>query len=406
MTAANPTISTPRRAPFAEWLRAATPALLFGLRLWASVCVAFYVAFALELSEPSWAATTAALVCQPVLGASLRKSMFRMIGTVIGAVAIVVLAAFFRQDRVGFLVGLTFWCAASAFVATLLRNFAAYAAALAGYTAAIIAIDVLGPVGSTNGIVFIFAIDRALEICIGIVSAGVVLALTDLGHSRRKLATEFSALSSAILDGFTDCFATASSSLDQFRALRRDLLRRVIALDPMIDATIGEASDLRYHSPVLQRAVSGLMETIVAWRWAAFEIVRSRDAAVNDEAHAIHDQLPRDRVSLDASGSRKKPAELREAGCAAARSLVRCDAETPSHRLLADSAAIGMLGMARALNGLTGVVDPSDMIPVRGMARLHVPDWLPPSIAALRVLLAVAVMSLFWIATAWPNGAM
>src|ERR1700729_2718308 len=294
MTAASPTISTPRRAPLAEWLRAATPALLFGLRMWASVCLALYVAFALELSEPSWAATTAALVCQPVLGASLRKSMFRMIGTVIGAIAIVVLAAFFRQDRVGFLVGLAVWCAASAFVATLLRNFAAYAAALAGYTAAIIAIDVLGPVGSTNGIVFIFAIDRALEICIGIVSAGVVLALTDLGQSRRKLATELAALSSTIMDGFTDCFETASSSLDQFRALRRDLLRRVIALDPMIDATIGEASDLRYHSPVLQRAVSGLMETIVAWRWAAFEIVRSRDAAVNDEAHAIHDQLPRD----------------------------------------------------------------------------------------------------------------
>ena len=99
----------------------------------------------------------------------------------IGAIAIVVLAAFFRQDRVGFLVGLTFWCAASGFVATLLRNFAAYAAALAGYTAAIIAIDVLGPVGSTNGVVFIFAIDRALEIGIGIVSAGVVLALTDPG---------------------------------------------------------------------------------------------------------------------------------------------------------------------------------------------------------------------------------
>ena len=284
MTAAQPTISGSGGVSLAERLRSSTPAILFGLRMWASVCVALYVAFALELSEPSWAATTAALVCQPVLGASLRKSMFRMIGTVIGAVAIVVLAALCRQDRVAFLVGLAFWCAGSGFVATLLRNFAAYAAALAGYTAAIIAIDVLGPVGSTNGIVFIFAIDRALEICIGIVSAGVVLALTDLGHSRRKLATEFAALSSAILDGFTDCFATASSSLDQFRALRRDLLRRVIALDPMIDAAIGEASDLRYRSAALQRAVSGLMETISAWRKVAFALARHSDATTPREA--------------------------------------------------------------------------------------------------------------------------
>jgi uncharacterized membrane protein YccC len=74
-------------------LRVDTPAVLFGLRMWASVCIALWVAFALDLSEPSWAATTAALVCQPVLGASLRKSTFRMIGTVVGAVAIVVVIA-------------------------------------------------------------------------------------------------------------------------------------------------------------------------------------------------------------------------------------------------------------------------------------------------------------------------
>ena len=144
MTAASPTLSKSGGAPLAEWLRDATPAFLFGLRLWASVCLTYYVAFALQLSEPAWAATTAALVCQPVLGASLRKSLFRMIGTVLGAIGIVILAALARQDRIGFLVGLALWCAVSAFVATLLRNFAAYAAALAGYTAAILAIDVLG----------------------------------------------------------------------------------------------------------------------------------------------------------------------------------------------------------------------------------------------------------------------
>src|ERR1700722_7925905 len=407
MSAASPTISKSSGAPLAEWLRAATPAFLFALRMWASVCLALYIAFQLELDEPSWSATTAAIVCQPVLGASLRKAPFRLLGTVVGAIGIVILAALFRQNREGFLVGLAVWCAVSAFIATLLRNFAAYAAALSGYTAAILASDVLGPVGASDtGSVVILAIDRALEICIGIVSAGVVLALTDLGRSRRKLAGELASLSTAIMDGFADCFVTASSSLDQFRALRRDLLRRVIALDPVIDAAIGEASDLRYRSPVLQRAVSGLMETTVAWRWAAFEIARSRDAAVSDEAHAIHDQLPRDRVSLDESGTGKKPAELREACCAAARSLVRCDAQTPSHRLLADSAAIGMPGMARALNGLTGVGDPSDMNPIRGTARLRVPDWLPPSVNALRVLLSVGAMSLFWIASAWPSGAL
>src|SRR5881392_952836 len=80
-------------------LETAGPPLLFGLRLWASVCLALYVAFCLELDNAYWAGTSAAIVCQPHLGASLRKGWFRMIGTVVGAVAIVVLTACFPQDR-------------------------------------------------------------------------------------------------------------------------------------------------------------------------------------------------------------------------------------------------------------------------------------------------------------------
>src|SRR5690242_21832899 len=67
-------------------LRAAGPPLLFGLRLWASVCLALYVAFWLELDNAFWAGTTAAIVCQQHLGASLRKGWYRLIGTVVGGV--------------------------------------------------------------------------------------------------------------------------------------------------------------------------------------------------------------------------------------------------------------------------------------------------------------------------------
>src|SRR5690348_4690573 len=152
------------------------PPLLFGLRLWASVCLALYVAFWLELDNAFWAGTTAAIVCQPSLGASLRKGWYRMVGTAIGAVAIVALTAVFPQDRFGFLFTLALWVAASVVVGTLLRNFSAYAAALAGYTAAIVAGDVLGATGGPSSEVFMLAITRASEIGIGIVSAGVVLA--------------------------------------------------------------------------------------------------------------------------------------------------------------------------------------------------------------------------------------
>jgi uncharacterized membrane protein YccC len=192
----------PPALALANVARAAGPPLLFGLRLWASVCLALYVAFWLELDNAYWAGTSAAIVCQPHLGASLRKGWFRMIGTMVGAVVIVVLTAVFPQNRFGFLVGLALWGGACALVATLLRNFAAYAAALAGYTAVIVASDQLGATGGLNGQAFMLAVYRVSEIWIGIVSAGIVLAGTDFGAAPRRLAALFADLSAKIAAHF------------------------------------------------------------------------------------------------------------------------------------------------------------------------------------------------------------
>ncbi len=193
-----------------EALRAAGPPLLFGLRLWASVSLALYVAYWLELDNPFWAGTSAAIVCQPQLGASLRKGWFRLVGTVIGAAMSLVLVACFPQDRVLFLGCLTVWAAACAFAATLLHNFASYAAALAGYTVAIIAGDLFGSTGGVDAnAAFLLAVTRASEICLGIVCAGVVLAVTDLGGAGRQLAAQFADLSAAITAGLIRTLAIA-----------------------------------------------------------------------------------------------------------------------------------------------------------------------------------------------------
>src|ERR1700757_1721874 len=109
-------------------LSVARSPLLFGLRLWASVCLALFVAFSLELDNAFWAGTSAAIVCQLQLGASLRKGWFRMIGTLVGATAIVVMTACFPQGRIGFLVLLALWGALCAFTTALLHNFASYSA--------------------------------------------------------------------------------------------------------------------------------------------------------------------------------------------------------------------------------------------------------------------------------------
>src|ERR1700720_597331 len=282
--------------------RAAGPPLLFGLRLWASVSLALYVAFWLELDNAFWAGTSAAVVCQPRLGASLRKGWFRMIGTVVGAVAIVVLTACFPQDRGTFMVSLALWGAACALIATLLRNFAAYSAALAGYTAAIVASDQLGATGGLNGQAFLLAVTRASEICIGIVCAGVVLAGTDLGGARRRLAALFAAISAEITRRFTGTLSLAGPDLPETQPVRRELIRRVTALDPVIDEAIGESSRLRYHSPVLQRAVDGLLAALAGWRTLASHLVRVSHGQARQEAEAVLQAVPPELRSTSVQG--------------------------------------------------------------------------------------------------------
>jgi uncharacterized membrane protein YccC len=390
---------------------AVVPAWLFGLRLWASVCLALYVAFWLQLDNASWAGTSAAIVCQPQLGASLRKGWFRMIGTVVGAIMAVVLVACFPQDRILFLGGLAIWVALAALAATLLRNFASYAAALAGYTVAIISGDLLGATGGVSAdAAFLLAVARASEIIIGIVCAGVVLAVTDFGGARRRLATLFAGLSSGIASQFAGTLTTDGPDLSDTTPVRREFIRQVIALEPAVDLALGESAQLRYHSPVLQRAVDGLFAALAGWRGVANHLLRLPPDLAHDEARLLWEDVPPElREPLSTADTARwisNPVHLRNNCVTDAGRLIDRPAASPSRRLLADKTAIVLTGIADALNGLALLVaDPARSLPGGGLARLHVPDWLPALTNAGRAFVMVVVVALFWIVTAWPNGA-
>jgi uncharacterized membrane protein YccC len=385
----------------------AAPPLLFGIRLWAAVCLALYVAFWLELDSAYWAGTTAALVCQPSLGASLRKGWFRIIGTLIGAVAIVALTACFPQNRVGFLMSLALWGGLCSLIATLLRNFAAYAAALAGYTAAIIAGDELGAVGGVNGQAFTLAIARVSEIWIGIVCAGIVLAGTDFGGARRRLAGLLAELAGEIAARFT---STLRRGDPEGQTVRREFIRRVIAADPVIDEVKGESSTLRYHSPVLQLAVDAMFAVLAAWRTVDAALRRASGSSGAREALEVLRAIPTElREALEAnelSSWLSDPASMRGLCRAAIDALAQMPSPTVTLRLLADQTAAVIAGFSRVLDGLALLAGDTarERSPGRGL-ELHVPDWLPPLINAGRTFATIVAVQIFWIWTEWPNGA-
>ncbi|WGD50103.1 FUSC family protein [Bradyrhizobium sp. CB1650] len=398
------------KAALVNAARTAGPPLLFGLRLWVSVCLALYVAFWLQLDDASWAGTSAALVCQPLLGASLRKGWFRMIGTLVGAAAIVALTACFPQDSAGFLVGLALWGGACALVATLLRNFASYAAALAGFTAAIIASDELGAIGGTNGQAFTIAITRVSEIWIGIVCAGVVLAGTGFGAAPRRLAALLATLSAEIASKFDAALTLAGLALSDMQPVRRELVRQVIALDPVIDEAIGESSRLHSHSRVLQAAIDGLFEALAGWSAVVRRLARLPDDAARQQADAVLDRVPRELRSALSLGDTtpwvSDPTTIRRLCDTAVRSLTASPAATPSLQLLVEQTARVLAGLSDVLDGLALLVADRPRPRRRRRTRLHVPDWLPAVLSAGRAFVTIGAVEVFWIATAWPDGAL
>ena len=101
-----------------------------------------------------------------------------------------------------------------------------------------------------------------------------------------------------------------------------------------------------------------------------------------------------------------EPVSLYRACITAAQQLIQLPADTPSRRLIADQTAAVLVGLSQALNGIALLVEPMRPVSQRRTKRMRVPDWLPTFLNAGRAFVTICAVALFWIATAWPNGAL
>jgi uncharacterized membrane protein YccC len=196
--------------------------------------------------------------------------------------------------------------------------------------------------------------------------------------------------------------------LSEARRVRRDLIRRVIALDPVIDQALGESSDLRPHSSVLQAAAAGLLTALSGWRTLAVHLELLPNKPSRREADIVLKHMPQELYAVPTAGEATNcvidASVARRACAAAARALTGLPNRTPSLRLLADQTAMALLGIRRAFDGVLLLADPARSVPKFGSTRLNVPDLLPSLLDGLRVFATIGAVELFWIATEWPNG--
>jgi uncharacterized membrane protein YccC len=148
-------------------------AWLFSFRCFAAAMIAMYIAFAADMPRPYWAMASVYIASQPLSGATRSKAIFRLLGTVLGAVASVALVPNLVDSPLLLSLALAAWVGGCLFLSLQDRTPRSYVFLLAGYSAAIIGF----PSVTEPGQIFDTAVARVQEISLGIVCATLIHSL-------------------------------------------------------------------------------------------------------------------------------------------------------------------------------------------------------------------------------------
>jgi uncharacterized membrane protein YccC len=199
----------------------------FAVRIWIAVVVALYAAFWLQLESASSAAVCVGILAFPTRGQALEKAGYRSFATVIGVVASIAIVGTFSQARDLLLLAFAAWVGLCIYAAGLSDGNRAYAAVLAGYTVAVVAIQ---QQLDTPLHVFDAGMQRGAAIAVGIAAVAIVNDLLVAPDRHLGLASQLAILhrqvrdhAKSVLRGETSDGTTTATLLRDIASLRPDM---------------------------------------------------------------------------------------------------------------------------------------------------------------------------------------
>jgi uncharacterized membrane protein YccC len=147
--------------------------VVFSINCFVGMLLALYVAFTLDLADPAWAMLTVYITSSPLSGAVRAKAVYRLVGTLVGAGAMLAMVPNLVDSPELTTLAIALWVGMCLYISLLDRTPRSYVFALAGYTAALIGFpSVTAPQG-----VFDLAVARVEEIGIGTLCAATAHSL-------------------------------------------------------------------------------------------------------------------------------------------------------------------------------------------------------------------------------------
>ena len=148
---------------------------IFATKTFIAGMLALYIAFELNLSYPIWAIGTVFVIANPYAGMAASKSIYRLLGTLFGAIFAVAVMPYLINTPWLFVLVLATWVGFCLYISLIDRSPRSYVVMLAGYTAVIICFNSIYYIETVS--IFDMALGRFLEISLGVVCSAVVNAI-------------------------------------------------------------------------------------------------------------------------------------------------------------------------------------------------------------------------------------
>ncbi|MDH7795049.1 MULTISPECIES: FUSC family protein [unclassified Beijerinckia] len=386
--------------------------VLFSVKTFVAAMLALFIAFHLNLSQPSWSLTTVYIVSQPLAGMVLAKSVFRILGTVIGAVMSLVFVGLFSNAPELFCLVLALWIGAGTFVSVYLRDVPqAYTGMLAGYSAAIIGL----PAALAPDTAFDFAVARCLEILLGIACAALmhhVVFPRRAGDALRKaLATTLPTMAQWVSDALRGQEGEAKGLAD-----RRQLISAILSLGSLRTFAALDTPAIRVIDSAIRQFQGKLLSllALLVSVYDRFAILQRDQPTMAEELRPLLERV----VAHVAETANASTSEQSRQETALEASLA-ADVQSrlpPAHALRSHPQNFLVRSILLRLNDILAMWQELIWIRTHIAANIRLPgEGAAPSFQPYRdatfaliggAISAVTVLiaSAFWIQTAWPNG--
>ncbi len=372
--------------------------VIFSLKTFLAAMLAYYIAIRFDLQRPFWAVATVYIVAHPLSGAISSKSHYRLLGTLVGGGATIIMVPNLVNEPILLSAAIIAWVSGCTFLSLLDRTPRSYVSLLAGYTVLLAGLPLVTAPANT----FDTVVSRIEEIglailCASIVSHGVLPAhvgIVLLGRIDAWMARAHKLLA-----------ATATAEADEARSR---IERHALAAD---------VSDLRSFTVHLQYDGSGYRRAV--------SLVRSLQHRMVSFLPLLS-ELEDLRRALAMLSTPKSEQALSLIGGIASRSSNAAESSRAKINALASFGGpplwehLLLANTARNLGDIHRISHESNSLrealgdenAARAARRFAAPDKMPAPhrdtgmalLSALAVAICLATTTFFWIASGWTEG--